>query len=50
MALVFVSVTPLDGVLTVELGYSAAWDEEHTLGARFQANRFVELSGSVLPA
>jgi hypothetical protein len=50
VALVFVSVTPLDGVLTVELGYSAAWDEEHTLGARFQANRFVELSGSVLPA
>ena len=49
VSLVFVSVTPLDGVLTVELGYSAAWDEEHTLGARFQANRFVELCGSVLP-
>lgn len=50
VSLVFVSVTPLDGVLTVELGYAAAWDEEHTLGARFQANRFVELCGSVLPA
>lgn len=49
VSLVFISVTPLDGVLTVELGYSAAWDEEHTLGARFQAHRFVELCGSVLP-
>ena len=49
VSLVFVSVTPLDSVLTVELGYSAAWDEEHTLGARFQVNRFVELCGSVLP-
>jgi hypothetical protein len=50
VSLEFISVTPLDGVLTVELGYAAAWDEEHTLGARFQANRFIELCGSVLPA
>jgi hypothetical protein len=43
----FVTVAPLDGVLTTELGYTAAWDEEHTLGARFQGDRFVELCGSV---
>jgi hypothetical protein len=46
---VFVSVTPLSGVLTTELGIAVAWDEEHTLGARFQAGKLVELCGSVLP-
>ena len=45
---VFVQVTPLDGVLTVEIGYSSAWDEEHTLGARFRAGQLLELNGSVL--
>lgn len=45
----FVSVSPLDGTMTIELGYVAAWDEEHTLGARFQQGRLVELNGSVLP-
>lgn len=45
---VFLSVMPLNGVLTAELGLAAAWDEEHTLGARFQAGKFVELCGSVL--
>jgi len=45
---VFLSVTPVSGVLTTELGIAAAWDEEHTLGARFQAGKFVELCGSVL--
>ena len=49
VSLVFVAVTPLDGLLTVELGYTTAWDEEHTLGARFQAGKFLELCGSVLP-
>ena len=49
VALQFVAVSPLDGTMTVELGYTAAWDEEHTLGARFQQGRFVELNGSVLP-
>jgi len=48
VSLVFVSVTPLGGVLTTELGYTTAWDEEHTLGARFQSGRFIELCGSVL--
>lgn len=45
----FVGVAPLGGTLTVELGYSVAWDEEHTLGARFQQGHLIELNGSVLP-
>jgi hypothetical protein len=44
----FVSVTPLSHALTVEFGLTTAWDEEHTLGARFQDGRFLELCGSVL--
>lgn len=47
VTLTHVSVTPLSGVLTTELGYTTAWDEEHTLGARFQSGRLVELCGSV---
>jgi hypothetical protein len=49
VSLVFVSVTPLEGVLTSEFGYTTAWDEEHTLGARFEDGKFLELCGSVLP-
>jgi len=49
VSLAFVSVTPLEGVLTSEFGYTTAWDEEHTLGARFQEGKFLELCGSVLP-
>jgi hypothetical protein len=49
VSLAFVSVTPLDGVLTTELGYTPAWDAEHTLGARFRSGKFIELCGSVLP-
>jgi len=48
VSLVYVSVTPLSGVLTTELGYATAWDDEHTLGARFQSGNFIELCGSVL--
>ena len=48
VSLVFVSVTPLSGLLTTELGYTTAWDDEHTLGARFQSGQFIELCGSVL--
>ena len=48
VSLVFVSVTPLGGLLTTELGYATAWDDEHTLGARFQSGKFIELCGSVL--
>ena len=49
VTLVFASVTLLDRALTVELGFTTAWDEEHTLGARFQGGKFIELCGSVLP-
>jgi len=48
VSLAFVAVTPLEGVLTAELGYITAWDEEHTLGVRFQSGKFMELCGSVL--
>ena len=48
VSLVFVSVTPLGRLLTTELGYATAWDDEHTLGARFQSGKFIELCGSVL--
>jgi len=44
----FIKVTPLDGQLTVEIGYRVAWDEEHTLGARLREGQLVELCGSVL--
>ncbi len=49
VSLAYISVTPLGGSLTTELGYTTAWDDEHTLGARFQGNAFIELCGSVLP-
>lgn len=32
----------------IELGLSVAWDQEHTLGARFRLGQLVELNGSVL--
>jgi hypothetical protein len=44
----FVQITPLSGVLTVEIGYRVAWDEEHTLGARLRGGQLVELCGSIL--
>jgi hypothetical protein len=48
VSLEYISVTQLGGSLTIELGYTTAWDDEHTLGARFQGGAFVELCGSVL--
>jgi hypothetical protein len=45
----FVAVVPLDGTLSVEIGYRVAWDEEHTLGARLRNGQLIELNGSVLP-
>jgi len=47
--LTFVCVGPLSGSLTVELGMNVEWDEEHILGARFQAGKFAELCGSTVP-
>ena len=44
----YLQVAPLDGILTVEIGYRVAWDEEHTLGARFRKGQLLELCGSVL--
>lgn len=44
----FVLVSPLERVLTVEVGYRVAWDEEHTVAVRFQAGEFAGLCGSVL--
>ena len=43
-----VLVEPMSRLDTVEIAYRAAWDEEHTLGARFQSWELVELNGSVL--
>ncbi|MES2711651.1 MAG: hypothetical protein V4653_08730 [Pseudomonadota bacterium] len=45
-----VAVIRLGGILTTDLVYAVAWDEEHLVGARFQSGRFIELCGSVLPA
>ena len=42
-----VLIAPLLGALTIEIGLRADWDEEHTLGARLQEWRLVELNGSV---
>jgi hypothetical protein len=48
VSVVRVLIAPLAGTDTVEIAYRAAWDEEHTLGARFQEWRLVEVNGSVL--
>ncbi|QQS13341.1 MAG: hypothetical protein IPK81_03580 [Rhodospirillales bacterium] len=45
---VFVAVAPLDGALATEIGLNVAWDEEHTLAARFRDGQLVELNGSVV--
>jgi hypothetical protein len=43
------SVTPFDGELIAEIALAVTWDEEHTLGARFEGPAFAELNGSILP-
>ena len=45
---VYAAVIPLGGDFVTELGLTVPWDEEHTLGLRFQAGKFVELNGSVV--
>ena len=42
-----VLIEPIEGVVTVEIGYRVAWDEEHTLGAWIREWRVFELCGSV---
>jgi hypothetical protein len=32
---------------TVEVAYTVAWDDEHTIGARIQKWQLVEMCGSV---
>jgi hypothetical protein len=44
-----VLIEPLDGVLTVEIAYRVAWDEEHTPGAWIRDWRVFEFCGSVGP-
>lgn len=44
----FVRVYALDRLLTIEIGYRVAWDEEHTLGAQIRDGRLAGLNGSVL--
>lgn len=46
--LAFVTVAPVDRELAIEFGFTTAWDEEHTLGVRFQNGELLELNGSVL--
>jgi hypothetical protein len=50
VSLSFASVAPISGLLTIELGVTAEWDEEHILGARFQDGKLIELCGSTVPA
>ena len=42
-----VAVVKMGGIVTTELVYAAAWDDDHMLGARFQSGSLVELCGSV---
>ena len=42
------SVILLNGNLLTELSFTVPWDNEHTLGARFEAGEFIELNGSVI--
>jgi hypothetical protein len=45
-----ITVDRIGGVMMTELGYDTEWDEEHTLGIRFQGGKFIELCGSILRA
>ena len=38
----------IPGLGAVSSNAALGWDEEHTLGARFQDAEFVELNGSIL--
>ncbi len=53
VAIAFVRIEPLltagQMVDTVEVAYKVEWDEEHTVGARIQKWRLLELCGSVGP-
>jgi hypothetical protein len=40
-------IEPHGSIIKIEIAFRVAWDEEHTVGARFRDWRFVELNGSV---
>lgn len=44
----YIHIAPQGDAVVTELGYSTAWDTEHTLGLRFSGGRFLELCGSTL--
>jgi hypothetical protein len=48
VSMVRVSVEPMNRLDTVEIAYRTDWDDEHTVGARFQDWALVELNGSVI--
>lgn len=41
-------IISLDGAMAIELCYLVPWDEEHTVGARFRGEQWIELCGSTL--
>ena len=45
-----VVIAPLNGVPTIEIAYGVRWDAEHTLAARIQAWKLIELCGSIRDA
>ena len=44
---IHVIIDPSNARFTIEIGYTAMWDVEHTLGARLVGWRLLELNGSV---
>jgi hypothetical protein len=44
---IHVIIDPSNARFTIEIGYRAIWDVEHTLGARLVGWRLLELNGSV---
>ncbi|MGE3727389.1 MAG: hypothetical protein AB7I41_17650 [Candidatus Sericytochromatia bacterium] len=49
VSVVYLAIIQLQGELSIEIGYQVEWDEDHTLGARLQNGKLIELNGSVLP-
>ena len=45
-----VVIAPLKGVPTIEIAYGVRWDTEHTLAARIQAWKLIEMCGSIRDA
>lgn len=45
----YVAILSIGGRLITEIGLRVPWDEEHILGLLFEADRLVQLNGSVVP-